>query len=186
MKKLLATILILAMLVPTAGLGAGMDIQLISAPQTESEPVTLDDFKLGIDVTIDGYAVINGVSFEYVDRLGWINYFYAGDSSGAEADFAILHLDILNTTKTTKDYLKSGTVTVIFDDGYEYAGWIRQYDYNVSKVDIIHDGSFGIDPMYTGHYCFGCTLPNAVINSKAPLKMIIKIDDHEITYHIRK
>lgn len=45
---------------------------------------------------------------------------------------------------------------------------------------------FAAGPMYTGHYAFGCTLPNAVVNSKKPLRMVITIDGNELTYNIRK
>ena len=45
---------------------------------------------------------------------------------------------------------------------------------------------FLIDPMYAGHYVFGCTLPNAIINSTAPLRMEIRLGENELTYNIRK
>ena len=40
--------------------------------------------------------------------------------------------------------------------------------------------------MYTCHIVFGCTLPNAVVQGKEPLRMEIKLGDNDLTYHIRK
>ena len=114
-------------------------------------------------------------------------------------------MDILNTTTKSMNYLADCTVTVIFDDTYEFAGWCYQQNYNNATYKDIYRGgveedkgkqnvnwvideadNFVIDPMYKGHYVFGCTIPNASVESKAPLKMIITIDGNEITYNIRK
>ena len=44
-----------------------------------------------------------------------------------------------------------------------------------------------ISMLYTGHYYFGCTLPNDVIsNSSMPIQMIITLGESEMTYNIRK
>ena len=54
------------------------------------------------------------------------------------------------------------------------------------KIAIPSEDNFSINQMYTGHYAFGCTVPNSVVNSKAPLRMEIEIDGNELTYNIRK
>lgn len=123
-------------------------------------------------------------------------------TSGNEADFAWLKADIINRQKTEANFIKDITITVIYDDEYEYTGWVRQFNYDFSKSEIyskIKDaGVIGwpvclspvdempISPMYKGHYAFGCTLPNYVIEDKdSPLRMIINIAGNEIIYNIR-
>ena len=51
---------------------------------------------------------------------------------------------------------------------------------------INSEKNFVIEPMYPKRYAFGCTLPNAVVSSKKPLRMEITIDGNEITYNIRR
>ena len=111
-------------------------------------------------------------------------------------------MDITNTTTKSKDFLSSCGVKIIFDDIYEYAGWVYQVNYNNETYKDSYFGNdsdiqnfrwaineadnFVIDPMYVGHYIFGCTVPNAVVESKNPLKMVITLDGNEITYNVRK
>lgn len=210
MKKILSLLLVLSMLLSaSAALAEGMGVQVIGGPETETEPVSLDDLKLNAEAEIEGYAKVTLTSFEFVDMLG---YYDAGEhdlfydkenmySSGAEAEFAILKVDILNTAPTNKNFLNACEVKAVFDEVYEYGGWCHQYNWNniVNESTgylnrgmqnttwvIAKDDWFEIGPMYSGHYAFGVTLPNAVVNSKAPLKLIIIIDGNEITYNIRK
>lgn len=125
-----------------------------------------------------------------------------------EADFAILRTDLTNILTVSKDFLKECTVKVLFDEKYEYEGWTYQSNYdnepstksevrNRWKLEedkgkqnkrwaIDKADNFAIEPMYKGHYIFGCTLPNTVIESTKPLKMIITLDGNKITYNIRK
>lgn len=123
--------------------------------------------------------------------------------SGADADYYVLYVDITNTTGNAKNYLSQAEVKVVYEDAreYEFMGWCYQLNHNNRVNDYgessdarnqntrwVIDGAdqFSIDPMYQGHYLFGCTLPNAVVNSKKPLRMVITIDGNEITYNIRK
>ena len=75
-------------------------------------------------------------------------------------------------------------------DDYAYQIYYNNGDneYNANSNDFVipSDSSFPINQMYTGHYAFGCTLPNSVVSSKAPLRMEIEIDGNELTYNIRK
>lgn len=193
MKKTVALLVALVLMLAQFGAFAEMGVQLISGPEEETEPVSLDDFKLNTSTKIDAYGTLTGTSFEYIDSIyqmgkgrtdsNWGDNF----KSGTEADYALLRIDILNDTTSSRNYLSSCTVTAIFDDVYEYGGWCFQYNFDVSDVRVVNDADqYSINPMYTGHYCFGCTLPNAVVESKAPLKMIITLDGNEITYNIRK
>ena len=208
MKKLVTLVLCLMMLLTSAAFAEGMGVQVIGGPAVETEPVSLDDFKLEVDVEIDGYGILRGTSFEFQDLLG---YYKKGNEldgynhtyySNQEADFAILRMDITNTALRAHNFIGACEVRAVYDEVYEYAGWFYQSNYNnrndnwsgytcdrnnQSRRYAIHkDDVFPIDPMYQGHYIFGCTLPNAVINSKKPLKLIITIDGNEITYNIRK
>lgn len=210
MKKLLGVLLVLAMALSlSASLAEGRGVQIIGGPDMGAQTVSLDDMKLNSEAVIDGYGCITLTSFEYVDKLGYYDrgehdlYYDSEDlyASGVEADYALLKADILNTSVTPKSFLTACEVKVIFDDLYEYGGWYDQYDWNNASNDgsnylnagaqnttwvIDKEDRFEIGPMYTGHYAFGATLPNAVINSKKPLRMIITLDGNELTYHIRK
>ena len=211
MKKLVTLVLCLMMLLTSGALAEGMGVQVIGGPAVETEPVSLDDFKLDAEVTIDGYGTLQGTVYEVVDWLGYYkqgktyfdwSYNHGYYQSGQEAEFVVLKMDIVNIMTKDKNFLEQCEVKVVFDDLYEYGGWSYQYNYNNGTRKNNEDGAannqqnkcfvidktdnFVISPMYEGHYCFGCTLPNAVINSKKPLKMIITIDGNEITYNIRK
>lgn len=213
MKKVFAMVLVLSMLLTAFAALAetdAMGVQVIGGPETETEPVSLDDLKLEVDAEIEGWGILNLTSYEEQDGLG---YYRTGETnvhdpdddyywSGKEAEFAVLYADILNTQIKDKNYLESATVKAVYDDVYEYAGWVYQRNYNnkTYKYDSLEvdkgkqntrwvinaADQFAISPMYQGHYIFGCTLPNAVIEGSAPLKLIITIDDNEITYNIRK
>lgn len=122
--------------------------------------------------------------------------------TGKNAEFAWFLVDIVNEQKEPVNFIdeEMAQVKIVYDDDYEYAGWVRQFNYDYDterKSDLEEYGTFiraaiqpdsaeAIDKMYTGHYAFGCTLPNAVVNSEEPLSMIITLGDSEITYNIRK
>lgn len=210
MKKILSLVLVLSMLLGCSVAMAEMGVQVIGGPDTETEPVSLDDIKIGVEAEIDGYGIILANEFAYADRLGYFEqgrtspkrYDYTYYQSGNDAEYAILRMDITNTARENKDFLGDCEVKVVFDDVYEYAGWAYQVNYN-NDTDMSSNygednqkqnvrwaidsaDNFPIGPMYAGHYIFGCTLPNAVVNSKKPLRMVITIDGNEITYNIRK
>lgn len=209
MKKILSVLLVFAMLFGCSVAMAEMGVQVIGGPETETEPVSLDDLKLNVDAEIEGYGILYATEFAFKDRLGYyrsgLTYVYDGRDfylSGMEAEYALLKVDIINTSTKPRDFISSCEVKVVYDDVYEYAGWYYQYNYNNRTSDSSYSGEdskkqntnwvinaadqYAIDPMYQGHFAFGCTLPNAVVNSKKPLRMVITIDGNEITYNIRK
>ncbi len=200
MKKILSVLLVFSMLLSaSASLAEGMGVQVIGGPETETESVSLDDVKIDVSVEIENYGTITPTGFSYTDILRTYkegdSYNWADYNSGAEAEYALFNVDILNTTLTSKDYIASCNVKVVYDEVYEFAGWCYQYNWDnrdrgssmSPKTSPIHPAdNFAISPMYIGHYVFGCTLPNSVVESKAPLKLIITIDGNEITYNIRK
>jgi len=106
--------------------------------------------------------------------------------SKSQADYAFLYMTVLNTTNKARDFTADVTVKVVFDDNVEYAGWIRQRNLDLSWSTISSSDNFEIGPYYRGFYIFGCTLPNAVLSSKSPLRMVITMDGNEITYNARK
>lgn len=122
-------------------------------------------------------------------------------TSGNEAEFAWLKIDIVNLQKLEANFIKDITIKVIYDDEYEYDGWVRQFNYDYSKSEIYRYkettligwpvclspvDEMPIKPMYKGHYVLGCTLPNFVVEDKnSPLRMIINIGDNKLTYNIR-
>lgn len=212
--------------------GEDMEVQVLSAPEEEvaAEPVSLDDIKIDGEAEIPGYALIKPTAYEVADYL---LAYCEGDShstsrvyadvaySGTEADYICLKADITNTATSPKNYLDNAAVSVFYDDDYEYAGWVRQFDYDAfvggiyeliwngsyyypynegdgiewlrgvtefdnTKVTVNTADEFEINPLYQGHYLFGCTLPNAVINGSGPLRMVITLDGNEITYNIRE
>ena len=208
MKKVVSMVLALLMFLSCSAVFAeSMGVQVIGGPEVESEPVSLDDIKLNAEIDIPGFAKLIPTSYQVVDTL--FSYaegrnetsYYENASyySGNEADYAILRFDILNTQRKPVNFLDKYEVRVVYDDEYEYLGWAYQYNFNNKSYEYNNDtktanesfvikpaDNFAIDPMYEGHFAFGCTLPNAVITNKAPMKMVITIDGNELTYNIRK
>lgn len=129
----------------------------------------------------------------YYSKMSW-------QESGRNADFAWLVLEITNRQKHEVNLMKEATVKVIFEDDYEFTGWTRQFnfDYNTFVHRYVWDYPFAspavLNPademalgmLYTNTYVFGCTLPNAVVEGKEPLRMEITLGDNVLTYHIRK
>lgn len=181
MKK--ATLLIIVMLLAMTALFAEeKGVTLISSPGSSNEKGTLEDMKIGQEVKVDNFGKITITEVKEVD----VYSFCLGSwSSGPEEDYIILLVDILNTNKQAYDYLKKCSVTAYYDDGYEFSGWAGQYDWSKAKDYIAHQIT-AIKPMYAGHYGFYITLPNSVLEDTAPLKIIVKMDDVEFTYYVRK
>jgi len=188
MKRMIA--MVLACLLLTAGGAlAEMGVQMIGGPVIEAEQASLDDMQIGAVAEIEGYGLLEITKCERLDVLPAFNAVgsHKQYDSGKEAEYAVVRMDITNTALNEKDYLAQCEVKVVFDEVYEYAGWSYQVDYDKSEERVLYeDDFFPIGPLYEGHFVFGCTLPNAVVESDAPLQMIITMDGHEITYNIRK
>ena len=193
MKRILCATLAFLMLLGAAGtaLAADIVVQVIGEMEEETESVNLDDLKLKTEAEIDGWGIITLTEFDFIDsfhqyRENSTNY--SAFNSGAEADYAYLRVDILNTALKSKDFLANVSVKAVYDDVYIFNGWYYQSDFDKSypKYALHPNNQFAIDPLYLGHFIFGCTLPNAVVSSDKPLALIITIDGNEITYNIRK
>ena len=207
MKKVLLFVVLAVLMTVSTVIAQDMGVQVIG-PEIAAQTVGLDDMKLGEGAEIDGWGTITLTDCKYIDYLNQFRqgkHSVAGNwdrfESGLEADYLLIQADILNTTKSEKDYLSDVEVKVVFDDDVEYAGWYWQYNWDngTKNTDwaelngiqnkefvITKADQFNIGPYYTGHYCFGCTLPNAVVSSKKPLRMEITMDGNELTYYIRK
>lgn len=157
-----------------------------------------------------GHAGDNSTAAHYDDWDGRVRCAYDDyyeyiywQQSGEPADFAWFLMDVTNMQKAPATFAGETTVKIVYDDEYEYAGWVRSFnfDYDVTREtsrDVIDTEATTIHaaiqpqdeaelgPVYTGHYLFGCTLPNAVINGNEPLKIVVDLGGNELTYNIRK
>ena len=127
----------------------------------------------------------------YITDEGETRYYTSAqvvrNDSGSQADYAMLYMNILNTGMVDVQFIEKAKVKVVYDDTNEFAGWVRQYDMDMdTTIPRNPADNFPIAPYYAGYYVFGCTLPNAVIERDAPLRMEITLGDIELTYHIRK
>ena len=208
MKKIFLLLVVISMLFCFSVVMADMEVKLIGGPDAGTEPASLDNMKLNTEEEIKDWGVVTITGYEVQDKL---YYYPKGDhsvisakhyySSGQEAEYAFLYMDIVNLTTGEKDFLKDISVKAVYDDIYEFAGWAYQRNYD-NETDrycgqeadkgkqnirwaINPEDQFSISPMYMGHYIFGCTLPNAVIESTKPLRFEITIDGNEIIYYVR-
>lgn len=127
--------------------------------------------------------------------------------SGLNAEFAWLMIDVTNLQKKGVSFMENASVKVVYQDEYEFAGWVRQINYDhitpdsparaIGRygVETTHPNVVVLDPaneeaidmMYTGTYVFGATLPNSVVeDTKSTLQLIITLDGNELIYNIRK
>ena len=149
------------------------------------------------NIHADRIEIYSGGYRNYYSHIHFVN-------SGNNADFACFAVDIVNLQKNSYAFMKNASVKVIVGDDYEFAGWMRQFNYDYDfyreedkssaeeygkfiRAAIVPGSEEEISMLYTGHYYFGCTLPNDVIkNSSMPIQMIITIGESEMTYNIRK
>ena len=221
MKKMVAFVLMALMMLGAIASAEDLGVQMIGGSSFVAETVNLDDMKLEQVYKIEGYAKIEPLAWKFDDFFYQYVKDHAGDNShggekgknpwaemggwyykwinimnsGTSAEFAWLEVDVTNLAKTDVDFTQQVEVKVVYDDDYEFAGWVRMINYDYDTYDgngalvrttLNPDNSESIDMMYTAHLVFGATLPNAVVEDKAPLRMEIKLGENELTYHIRK
>lgn len=173
----------------------------------DSEKMIFDDVTFGKNYEIKGYARVVFQEFSFIDSINVINVQKMRSRSeldeaidaitgrqnnargiirsGNERDIACLRADVLNLGKKDTKLLGTISVKVIYNDYYEYDGFVGQFDYDISKNEIV-EYEFAIGPMYAGHFAFFCILPNSVVeNDDSPLRMEITIGGHKLTYNIR-
>ena len=152
------------------------------------------------------------VNIVWWDAGNWFHPTAHWENSGTNAEFAFLVADVVNLQKKDVKFMENTTVTVYYDgDEYEFAGWVRQFnhDYYTTVYRKSYNGTFystgtddegrfytdyaispeneeAVGQMYSGHYVFGCTLPNTVVEEKTTsLRMVINLGGNELTYYIR-
>lgn len=194
MKKLIniviwAMILSLSFVPAVAFADDDMAVKVISEPSLSAvEESTMDDMKKNSPYTVDGWGTVTVTDCQFTDQISTTDIYYNNFiKSGEDADYLWLHCEILNRMKDAHNFKKEAEIKAIFDDDYEFAGWVKQLRSENDNVIIYKsDDEYSIDPLYQGHYCIGCTLPNFVINSTAPLKLVFTIDNKEFTYIVRQ
>lgn len=210
MRKLLFFMLILSLLFGNIAFSEDMGVVIINSSE-EKEIAYTDDMLLNIPTEIDNFGTVTPTNFQIVDTFGWYRQGYQTvydahndyDFSGNDAEYAILWFDIMNNCYQEIHYLSNYnsnvSASVILDDKYSFSGWVGQlnYDYSTSNQGpdagkqnvrwVISDkDQFAIIPMGVGHYMCVCEIPNLAVNGDAPLRMVIRIGDVELTYNIRK
>lgn len=227
LTMVLAPLLALSM---SSAYAEDLGIQVIGGPNAATQTQSLDDIQVGTTYTLDGFAKVTPVEYLVVDYFAQFNkdadytniphgygashvYFespihtyddYCKDASwqdsGMNAEFIWLKLDITNLQKEPISFMKNIEVKVTYDGEYEFAGWVRQinYDYNIicyrygsttkggATIVMNPANEEAINPMYTGTYVIGCTLPNSVFEDKAPLNIEIDIAGNQLTYQVKK
>lgn len=229
MRKMLTMVLALLLALSMSSACADdLGIQVIGGPNAATQTQSLDDIQVGTTYTLDGFAKVTPVEYLVVDYFGQFNkdanysrtftdynnrdYVYyrtnlidylvdaSWQDSGMNAEFVWLKLDITNLQKEPISFMKNIEVKVTYDGEYEFAGWVRQinYDYNIicyrrnsntrggGTVVMNPANEEAINPMYTGTYVIGCTLPNSVFEDKAPLNIEIDIAGNQLTYQVKK
>lgn len=222
MKKVVALALAAMMLLGAAvAVAEDLGVQLVGGSDDITETVSLDNMKLETTYTIDGYARVTPRVWQFTDRFYQFEKDHVGDfrdggsegnnpsngyyyqyykyinimHSGENADFAWFEVDVTNLTKNDIDFTQEAEVMVIYDEDYEFVGWVRMinYDYDTStsggkliRSTLDPANSETTPMMYTAHMIFGCTLPNAVVEGKEPLRIEINLGGNELIFHIRK
>lgn len=179
---------------------------------TEDTPgADLANLQANARITVDSFGIVKITGVEVLDRIGYFKPQQTGSNngdfqncyeSGNEAQFILMKMSITNQTDYPVNYLQNVSVVLTFDDAYQYGGWKYQYNHDngtstrtyVNEADcgrqnqnyvIDPSDNFAIAPGVTGYYCFGCTVPNAIVEMDAPLTMTVTIDGHEIVHNIR-
>ncbi len=194
MKKTAAILVLLILLCQTVCLAEDTGIQIISGPEQEVQTVNMDDWKVDQTAVISGFAEITLRDAAVVDGIENSDtrnsYSWRGFSSGNEAEYLSLIVDVLNTQTNPVDFLKliDNGICTFERDGqeYQFGMWYRQYDAYDGFPYVKKDDGFAIEPMYRGKYIIVATLPNDVISSKDPLSITFKIGENEFTYNHRK
>ena len=158
------------------------------------EALYLDDLVLGAEYDVEGFGILKLNACSFADKLWHLDgkgYSGSGDKyvykSGADAEYLLLQIGIVNTGMEPRRYLPGVAVKAVSAGRYEFEGWAHQYDWNKSKDSVLPEAlNFEIGMMYEGHYVFGCTLPNAVVNGDTPLRIELTIGGHRFVYQVRR
>lgn len=207
MKTFILTLMVMVMLL---GMGANCladdtGIMIIGGPEVEAEVVSLDDFKVGDVVDIEGYCEIeltnvtwNGVLLKYDKDMyfdTWSGYWEKLElyDPGDDAKYFRLRFNILNTQKEAHDFCEDfQDIVCTYDEEYQFGGWVRQNTTIKSEGRVLEHvlypsgGGYPIGSMYRGEYSVVVTLPydvyERVTERGKPLSVNFKLGENEITY----
>lgn len=166
------------------------------------------DIQIGTATEILGSFIVTPLSFTFEDSLGFYqpgrtdvgsnNDYY---HSGKEAKFAVLKVDIDNTSSTMCNYLDECEIRA-YDGVNTYGGWAFQQNYgNAISADLSYgkdserqnvnwvisaEDVYGIEPTSRGHYVFGCTLPNEIADGNMAVRMEITVKSTKFIFNIRQ
>ena len=188
MKKMLLFV-VLTVLLTVSSVFAQGGIQIINPQNNNSSNMDyLDNVKVGSEYEIEDWGIITIYNYatlvDYTDETGYKDDLIQNYSDKPGADTVILCMDIVNITLKAKNYLKNISVKTVYDDKYTIDGWWVQQDKD--RKSLKSSQVFEIDPFYEGHYMFGTTVSDYIMKDSKPLRMVITIDDIELTYNIRK
>lgn len=173
-------------------------VRLIDESEETSE-VSMNNMNVGDTIAIEGYGNLTITSVGFIDSIptdidpGSLST-WRGDArseirSGPQSDFLRIRIHILNTQHHSVDFLDSfGEVVCCFDNDYQFGGWFRQERFQWEEFWTMYEdieSSYAIDPLYEGYYDVVVTLPNYVVESKAPLMVTFSIANNELTCNVR-
>ncbi|MBQ8088732.1 MAG: hypothetical protein IJ234_10005, partial [Clostridia bacterium] len=204
MKRILGLICALTLVI---SLSAGAEGGWSFVQEAPSTAQSFEGIALGDTVEIAQYGAFTPLEFSFEDQIG---YYAAGSGmvgagehyyeSGDEAQYAVLRADIENTSAQAWNYLSDCSVRVT-DGATTYRGWSFQQNFangiaagsefgrdserQNTRWVISASDNFPIAPGLQGHYVFGCSLPNNVVDANGALQMIVTLNGNELTYPIR-
>ena len=201
MKRIIAMIIALALIGCLPAVAGEKPAFEFIVPVTEAELLP------GAAVDVGGQFTVSTTAFDFEDDLGYYRpgsdrVGAAGDyyHSGADAEFAVLRVDIDNGSRTARNFLQDCEVRA-YDGVHTYGGWAFQQNFaNGISADLSYgrdserqnirwaisaEDVYDIAPSARGHYIFGCTLPNEVVEGEGPLWFEITMKEAKLAYHIR-
>ena len=138
------------------------------------------------DMTIQITGISNADELAYYKpgiTTGKASEYYA---SGVEAEYITIRLSIRNNASYAVDFTQGTTIELTYDNNYRFGGWVQQYPGSSSDIFLNSGDHFYIGPDETGYYCVGCTVPNSVVESTAPMFMTIHLQGEDITYYVQR
>ena len=192
MKRLLAILLVILCTMSTS---YAEGVVILSSPDVNNAPISgsPDDMKPDepIDLGDRVYTVLEYKTQDYYISSGlMLNKI----SSGSEAEYLIIWMEVLNFSNKEQVFFKDADVVITYESErgpYQFGGFVRQaqgfYEYDSKRAtDYNQDSLIAIQPLYKGYYMIGCAVPNFVIENPGELKMDITTGNTTLTYYVRK
>ena len=173
MKKLLCLLfaaLLLTACVPALGEGA---VVVSSLETKEADPLEmLRDVKIGESIDLGDRLIL-----PYDNAVDWNN---------SETQNISLYVEVTNLATKKQLFFKDAQVVVTYTTErgeYKFDGFVRT---GSSRTSTFSGTALKeIDPLFLGHYCFRCTVPNYVMDNPGSIKMEITFGDYTMTWIAR-